>query len=132
MKRLIRVVILVMVSCFCAGGANMALADATSDTANGPVVVVVHLDIVRPQVSQALPIMRGYLATTRQEHGIRNVELLLQVGTDNHFTVVETWDDRAAYDAHNASQAIRDYRTRIFPFLASPYDDRIHTEISAS
>lgn len=108
MKRLIRVVMLVLMSCFCAAGANVALADVASDAANGPVVVVVHLDIVRPQVSQALPIMRGYLATTRQEHGIRNVELLLQVGTDNHFTVVETWDDRAAYDAHNASQAIRD------------------------
>jgi quinol monooxygenase YgiN len=132
MKRLIRIVMLMLASSFLAGGTHLALADTAADAVKGPLIVVVHLDIVRPNLDQALPLMRGYVAAARQEHGVRSAELLLQVGTANHFTLVETWDSQADYDAHNASAAVRDYRSRLFPFLASPYDDRVHTEVSAN
>ncbi len=133
MKGLFRIAMLMLASfVFMSGGDPAFAADATADAAATPVVVVTHLDIERRNLDPALALMRGYVATTRREPGLQHIELLAQVGVPNHFTVVETWADQAAYDAHTGSQPIRDFRNRIDPFLGSPYDDRLHTEVAVS
>lgn len=96
-----------------------------------PLIVVGHIDIVRSTLDRALPLLRGYVAAARQEPGIRHIELLVQVGVPNHFTLVETWASRAAYEAHVGAPGVREFRRQIDPFLASPYDDRLHNEVGA-
>ncbi len=43
----------------------------------------------------------------------------------NHFTVIETWRDQAALDAHVASPRTRQYRDEVLPLTGSPLDERV-------
>ena len=97
-----------------------------------PIIVVAHLDFIRSSLDRALLQMRDYVAEARQEPGVKQIALLVQVGVPNHFTLVETWANQAAYDAHVAAAPARGFRQRIDPFLASPYDDRLHTEVAVA
>jgi quinol monooxygenase YgiN len=117
-----------------AGQASTSPATAGQAAVSGdvPIIVVAHLDIIRSSLDRALAQMHDYVADARREPGVRQIDLLVQVGVPNHFTLVETWASQAAYDAHVAASPARGFRQRIDPFLASPYDDRLHTEVAVA
>ena len=50
----------------------------------------------------------------------------------NHFTLVEKWLDEKAYEAYNLARHTRHFRDQLQPMLASPFDERIHTEVNAA
>jgi quinol monooxygenase YgiN len=52
--------------------------------------------------------------------------VLQQIGAPNHFTLVEGWADRGAFEAHEASAAARALRAKLQPILGSPFDERLH------
>jgi quinol monooxygenase YgiN len=43
----------------------------------------------------------------------------------NHFTVIETWRNQAALDAHVVAPHTRKYRDDILPLTGSPLDERV-------
>ena len=43
----------------------------------------------------------------------------------NHFTVIETWRDQAALDAHVAAAHTKQYRDDVLPLTGSPLDERV-------
>ena len=44
----------------------------------------------------------------------------------NHFTVIETWRNQKALDAHAAAAHTRQYRDELQPMTGSPLDERVH------
>jgi quinol monooxygenase YgiN len=42
----------------------------------------------------------------------------------NHFTVIETWRDQAALDAHATAPHTKKYRDEVLPLTGSPLDER--------
>jgi quinol monooxygenase YgiN len=42
----------------------------------------------------------------------------------NHFTVVDTWKDQPALDAHDVAAGTLAFREKLGPMLGALYDDR--------
>jgi quinol monooxygenase YgiN len=49
-----------------------------------------------------------------------------QTNRPNHFTVVEVWRDRAAFDAHGMAAHTRRFREQLAPMSGALYDERLY------
>jgi quinol monooxygenase YgiN len=49
----------------------------------------------------------------------------------NHFAVVESWKDRSAYEAAQASEDRKTFLKALAPLLSAPVDERPHVPLSA-
>jgi|SRR5258708_31172544 quinol monooxygenase YgiN len=105
--------------------ASPALGQNASPPApTGPVYVVTHLDILGPaNTEKATPMLRQFVSDSRKDSGNVRFEMLQQNGRANHFTIVEVWQTRQAYEAHNAAEHTRQFREKVQPILGSPWDD---------
>jgi quinol monooxygenase YgiN len=45
----------------------------------------------------------------------------------NHFTIVEVWPTKEAFEAHTAAEHTRRFREKLAPRLGSPFDERLHS-----
>jgi quinol monooxygenase YgiN len=88
------------------------------------VVVVSHVDVTpNPQV----PVMLKRLAeASRSEQGNLRFDVLQHTMRANHFTVIETWRDQKAFDAHVAAAHTKQYRDEVQPMTGSPLDERVY------
>jgi quinol monooxygenase YgiN len=106
---------------------NLALR---AQDAASPIVVVVHVDVMPPYTEAAVNLLVRLRRDSLQDAGERNFQVLQELGRPNHFTLVEAWADRAAYEAHNAAEHTRHFRDELQPMLGSPFDERLHTVLS--
>ena len=95
---------------------------------NGRAVSVVsHVDVApNPQV----PVLLKNLAeASRKDEGNIRFDVLQHTMRANHFTVIETWRDQKAFDAHVAAAHTRQYRDDLQPATGSPLDERVYKAI---
>lgn len=88
--------------------------------------VVTHVDVLPPATDAGRALLRAYAASARSCPGATRVEVVEELGRPNHSTILSTWTDRAAFDAHLAAEPTRDFRTKLQPLLGSPFDERLH------
>jgi quinol monooxygenase YgiN len=95
--------------------------------AGAAVHVVSHVDIGGGGAGLAgAPAMLGQLAqASRKEQGNLRFDVLQHAMRANHFTVVESWSNQAALDAHAAAAHTRQYRDVLQPISGSPLDERV-------
>jgi len=93
------------------------------------VYVVSHIDVTPNHSAETAKLLQQYHDDSLKEDGAVRLEVMVQDGRTNHFTVVEVWSTRAAFEAHTAQQHTKDYRDKLAPFLGSPYDERLHALI---
>ena len=87
------------------------------------VSVVSHVDVApNPAVA---PMLARLAADSRKEPGNLRFDVLQHTMRGNHFTVIETWRDQAALDAHVAAPHTKKYRDDILPLTGSPLDERV-------
>jgi quinol monooxygenase YgiN len=97
------------------GRAGSAGADAVS--------VISHVDVApNPAVA---PMLARLAADSRQEPGNLRFDVLQHTMRGNHFTVIETWRNQAALDAHVTAAHTRKYRDEVLPLTGSPLDERV-------
>jgi quinol monooxygenase YgiN len=93
------------------------------DAGGAAVSVVSHVDVApNPAVA---PMLARLAETSRQEAGNLRFDVLQHMMRANHFTVVETWRDQAALDAHVAAAHTKRYRDELQPMTGSPLDERV-------
>ena len=90
--------------------------------------VITHVDIAAPagKLDEAINMLRQFTADSKKDPGVVRFELLQQDNRHNHFTIVEVWQSREAFDAHSAAGHTKQFREKIQPFLGSPFDERLH------
>jgi quinol monooxygenase YgiN len=93
------------------------------------VFVVSHIDVMPDFAPATAQLLQQYEGDSRTENGALRFEVMVQDGRPNHFTIVEVWNTRQAFEAHTAQQHTRDFRTKLQPYLGSPYDERLHAVI---
>jgi quinol monooxygenase YgiN len=106
--------------------AGIAPTTAYAEDSAGAVYVVTHVDVAPTGLGQAEGILRKFAADSRKMPGCVRFELLQQSDRNNHFALVEVWQDQAAFDAFTAADQTRQFRTQIQPLLGSPFDERLH------
>jgi len=104
---------------------TVAVAPARAAAAASAVSVISHVDVApNPAVA---PMLARLAADSRQEPGNLRFDVLQHTMRGNHFTVIETWRDQAALDAHVTAPHTRKYRDDILPLTGSPLDERVFT-----
>ena len=103
--------------------------EAAAQSADKRVFVVTHVDIggTPAIVMEATRLLREFSADSKKDPGSVRFELLLQDGRLNHFTIVEVWQTRDAFEEHSSAEHTKRFREKIQPMLGSPFDERLHS-----
>ena len=100
----------------------------TAQTPGKNVYVVTHVDVAGTPaiVAEATKLLREFSSDSQKDPGVVRLELLIQDGRLNHFTIVSVWQTREAFEAHAGAEHTRRFREKIQPMLGSPFDERLH------
>jgi quinol monooxygenase YgiN len=94
--------------------------------------VVTHVDVVPPRKDDAVGLLKTLGDASRKDDGNLRYEVVQQTNRPNHFTVIEIWKSRKAFDAHNAAAHVREFRDRLQPMSGSLYDERLYRAVARS
>jgi quinol monooxygenase YgiN len=118
-----------MALCGLTFASSTVVRKAAAQAAGGNVYVVTHVDIAgTPKiVAEATRLLREFSADSQKAPGVIRFELLLQDGRLNHFTIVQVWQTREAFETHSSAEHTKRFREKIQPMLGSPFDERLHS-----
>jgi quinol monooxygenase YgiN len=101
--------------------------DATQGIgATGAVYVVTHADAIPPAKDDAMAALRRLAEASRHDSGNVRFEVFQQRSRQNHFTVVEIWQDQNSFEAHVMAAHTRQFREAFQPMTGSLYDERLY------
>jgi len=86
--------------------------------------VVTYIDIDPKSIAEGLALLKSY----RESGG---AIVLQETSRRNRFIMVEAWNDETAFQAHEGSQRVAEFRSRLHAIHNSPYDQRVHHTFSA-
>jgi quinol monooxygenase YgiN len=89
--------------------------------------VVTYIDVYPNFAADSLKLLQRFAADSRKDAGAVRVELFQDVARSNHFTLVEVWQTRQAFDAHSALPHTRELREKLSPMIGAPFDERLYT-----
>lgn len=87
--------------------------------------LVSHVDTVPTPGADGPGLLRRIADASRAEAGNLRYDVLQHAVRANHFTVVESWANQAAADAHASAAHTRQYRLDVQPMTGSPLDERM-------
>ena len=103
-----------------------ALSVAPHKTGKDPIVVVTHVDVIPPQKDNGVEAVKKLADDSRKHAGNLSFEVWQQANRPNHFTVVEAWANRGAFDLHQMQKDTRDFRTKLGTMTGALYDERLY------
>jgi quinol monooxygenase YgiN len=100
----------------------------TNDPAGGKrtILVASHVDVPPPRKDECIAALNPLADASRKAGGNQRFEVQQQTTRPNHYTVVEEWKDRKAYDASRSADAQRQFRDKLGPMLGALYDERLY------
>lgn len=105
------------------------IAEAAMPNLSKDVFIVTHIDVMPNFADGAYAAIQKYADQSRKEAGAVSVEGLVQDGRPNHFTIVEIWLSREAFEAHSGQAHVHEFRNTLQPMLGAPFDERLHAPI---
>jgi quinol monooxygenase YgiN len=105
---------------------TFTIAPATAAASGDALHVVSHVDTVGGEKGGGPDLVRKVAEASRQERGAVRYDVLQSMTRANHFTVVETWANQAAFDSHAAAPHTKQYREAMMPVTGSPLDERVY------
>jgi quinol monooxygenase YgiN len=94
--------------------------------APGAVYGVTHVDVIPPQRENAVVALKTLGEANRAAGGNVRYEVVQQTNRPNHFTVVEIWRSREAFDANSISAHQREFRDKLAQMTGALYDERLY------
>ena len=88
--------------------------------------VVTYVDVYPNFAADTVKAFQALGAASKQDTGYVRLEILRDTQRTNHFTIVEVWENRQAYEAHLATEHTKQFRAKLAPWLGSPFDDRFY------
>jgi quinol monooxygenase YgiN len=109
---------------------NFTLSSPSPAAGGGDAVhVVSHVDTIGGEKGGGPDMVRRQAEASRKETGHLRYDVLQSPVRLNHFTVVETWANQRAFEAHLAASHTRQYREAMQPVTGSPIDERVYKRI---
>ncbi len=106
-------------------------ADADADARAGAITLLVHVDVPPPFLSDSEKILSAYIDSSRKDAGLLHFAMLRAFPPRiNHFTVMQTWANDAALEAHQKAAHTRAYRADLGPKLGALYDERAYQKVN--
>jgi quinol monooxygenase YgiN len=98
-------------------------------TGQDGITVVTHVDVVPTYKDDAVAALSDVAEASRIHHGNLRFDVWQQTNRPNHFTVVEAWTSRRAFDARAMAPATRDFRTKLAVMAGALYDERLYKSL---
>ncbi|HEY1261481.1 MAG TPA: antibiotic biosynthesis monooxygenase [Stellaceae bacterium] len=105
---------------------GLSLAAPSGSAGRQAVFVLTHVDVFPAGKDQAAGLVKALAEAGRRDPGNLRLDVLQQDGHPNHFTLVEAWRDRDAFDASLTTAAIKDFRQKVAPLEGALYDERLY------
>ena len=94
--------------------------------AGKPLYVVTYVDVFPNFAAETARQMLQFADESRKDPGCVRFEVMRDVERTNHFSIVEVWQSRGAYEAHLGLAHTKNFREKIQPGLGSPFDERLY------
>lgn len=105
---------------------HSGLAVSPAKPGKDPIYAVTHVDVIPPQKDNGVNAVEQLADQSRAHAGNLSFDVWQQTNRPNHFTVVEAWTNRGAFDLHQMQKETRDFRTKLAPMTGALYDERLY------
>lgn len=105
---------------------GLSLAPPSGPAGRQAVFVLTHVDVFPAGKDQAAGLVKALAEAGRKDPGNLRFDVLQQDGHPNHFTLVEAWRDRNAFDTSLTSAATKEFRQKVAPLEGALYDERLY------
>ena len=95
----------------------------------GAVYAVTHVDIIPTKKDEGIGYVKELSEGSRKDKDNMRFDALQQNSRPNHMTVVETWKDMKAVDAHGVADHTKQFRDKLLPLSSSLYDERLYRAV---
>ena len=105
---------------------HSALSVAPLKAGRDPLVVITHVDVVPAEKDNGANALEQLADQTREQRGNLAFDVWRQTNRPNHFTIVELWASRGAFDLHQMQKDTREFRSKLAPMSGALYDERLY------
>ncbi len=105
---------------------GFAIAPPSAQGGREAVYAVTHVDVFPAGKDQAAALVTALAEANRKMPGNLMFDVLQVQGHPNHFTLVQGWRDRKAFDASLMAPSTREFRQKITPLEGALYDERLY------
>ncbi len=105
---------------------GFSVAGPSAQGSRESVYVVTHVDVFPAGKDQAAALVGVLAEANRKLPGNFWFDVLQVDGHPNHFTLVEGWDSRKAFDGSLMAASTRDFRQKLTPLEGALYDERLY------
>jgi quinol monooxygenase YgiN len=95
-----------------------------------PLYVVSYVEAKSTARDEAAALLKSYRAASRGAPGNLRSIVVQRPRRPGQFVVVAAWKDKAAWDAHMAAPATKEFREKLSAIRNAPIDDRFHNALS--
>jgi len=103
-----------------------ALSVAPAKPGKDAIVAVTHVDVIPPEKDNGANALEQLADGSRRHAGNLQFDAWRQTNRPNHFTLVESWANRGAFDVHGMQKETREFRMRLGPMSGALYDERLY------
>jgi quinol monooxygenase YgiN len=97
---------------------------------SGVIYVITHVDVVPAGKDDCIAALKSLATESADDSGNISFDAFEQANRGNHFTVIEAWTNRGAFDAHAGAAHTRVFRKKISSLIGAPYDDRLYQALN--
>ncbi len=90
------------------------------------VYALTHVDVFPAHKDQAIELVKAQADAARKDDGNLRYDVVQWDGHPNHFTLVEVWRDRKAFDASVTAPHNKEFRAKLTPLEGALYDERLY------
>ena len=95
-----------------------------------PLYVVTYIEAKPTARDETAALLKSYQAASRKTAGNLRSIVVQRPRRPGQFVVVAAWKDKAAWDAHMAAPATKEFRDKLAGVRNAPADDRFHNSLS--
>jgi quinol monooxygenase YgiN len=108
---------------------GLSIATPKAQLPSEAVFVVTHVDVFPVHKDPAIELVKAQADAARKGDGNLRFDVLQWDGHPNHFTLVEVWRDRRAFDASVTAAQAKDFRQKLTPLEGALYDERLYQPV---
>jgi quinol monooxygenase YgiN len=105
---------------------GFSIAGSRAPGGSGAVYAVTHVDVFPAHKEEAAALVTALAEANRKLPGNLWFDVVQVVGRPNHFTLVQGWRDRKAFDDSLMAASTRDFRQKVTPLEGALYDERLY------
>ena len=108
---------------------GLSVAPPNAQFPQDAVFVLTHVDVFPANKDRAVELVKAQPDAARKAEGNLRYDVLQWDGHLNHFTLVEVWRDRKAFDANITAAHNKEFREKVTPLEGALYDERLYQAV---